>query len=66
MTSLLIYYRCKTIKKVLEKTICKFLITNRSKLLSKSERNRPLEEGYYKTSRNKDERGRKQLIANMH
>ena len=60
MTSLLIYYRCKTIKKVLEKTIFKFLITNRSKLLSESERNRPLEEGDYKTSRNKDERGRKQ------
>ena len=50
---------------MLEKTKCIFLMTNHSKLLSesecksKSEYNKTLEEGHYKTSRNKYERERK-------
>ena len=45
MIPLLVYRRCKTIKNVLETTKCKFLMTNRSKLLSefKSEWKKTLE-----------------------
>ena len=40
---------------------CKFLMTNRSKLLSESECNKVLKEGHYRTSRNKYERGKKAM-----
>ena len=45
MTSLLVYLRCKTTKKVLEKTNCKFVMTNRNKPLSQCQINKTLEEG---------------------
>ena len=63
MTSLLVYLKCKTIKNVLEKTNRKFLMAKRRKLLSesKSECNKTLEKGHYKTSRNKYEKERKLL-----
>ena len=51
----------KPIKNVLEKINYRFLMTTRRTLLSKSksECNKTLEEGHYKTSRNKYERERK-------
>ena len=61
MTSLLVYLRCKTIKNVVEKINCKFLTTNCRKLLSESKFGcyKTIEDGHYKTSRNKYERERK-------
>ena len=64
MTSLLVYWRCETIKNVLQETNYKFLMTNRSKLLRKSKCNKILEEGHYKTSKNKYERER-EIYENM-
>ena len=50
--------KIKIIKNVPEKTSCKLLMTTHSKLLSKYESSKTLEEGHYETNRNKYKRER--------